>query len=187
MNEKSLKEKNLTATERLENVETLVLGLTQNSANMADQFKIIFDTFKAIVARHDALERCLLKAGIVTTAQIESEMSEARMAELKGKVDTLIASGVFSKIDAVNEKSFIVGREVKKESGEVITPRIQVLFSSIEAEGQKQLLGKKAGDQVQFKPEDDVLFEVEEIYEIKDAPASEESASEAPASSEKTA
>lgn len=169
MNEKSLKEKTLTATERLENVETLVLGLTQNSANMADQFKMVFDTFRAVVARHDALERCLIKAGLVTAKAIEDEMSEARLQELKNKVETLVASGVFVKGETITANSFIVGREVKKDSGEVVTPRIQILCSSLDADGQKKIEGKKAGDQVLFKETDEVLFEVEEVYDIKDS------------------
>lgn len=171
--------KTLTATERLQNLEMMVLSHEQILNNVASQSALLYETVKAMVENNGAVERVLQKANIMTQEAKDKELEEIRLKLLKDKLTVLVDNGTLVPATVVTEKSFFVGREVSKETLAVVTPRLQFLVTSLDPEGQQVIIGKSVGDQIQFPVNDKILFEIEEVYDVYDAPAPQEIAPEA--------
>lgn len=173
-------QKQRSATDRLNDVEQGVMSIFQALDNMARDMMLIKDAIKLLGNKVDSVVKV---AGLSDDA-ISAGMIENNVAELKGKVDSLIEQGILAAQELIDLQSFIVVREVD-DAGKVVNPRLQFTVNAIAPEVSEKLVGAKVGALIDVK-EGSLKVEVLEIYGIQtpkaaEAPAAETGTEESPA------
>lgn len=165
----NVKEKltNLTAAQRIEALENMVIGLdtairqiVNNMTNISEALKLLGNKVGAIVTASGS-------GSPITDEVISQIMTENRVLELKSKLNDLIQQGRLSPSEELSENSFFVGREIDAETGEVVNLRVQTAVAALAKDVRDALIGKKVGDLVSFG-KDKLSLEIEEIYSIND-------------------
>jgi hypothetical protein len=160
------------ASQRIEDLERALMSLFQTCDNMARDLTLVKDAVKILGNKVDAIA----KAAGISDDTISAIMVENNVAELKGKVDTLVSSGVLVLTDTAGDSSFLVGSEINEE-GTVVNPRLQFALSALQGELQEKLKGSKAGDVITLQ-EGKLKFQVQEVYNIQTPTTSEEAPAE---------
>jgi len=159
--------KKLTATQRIEGLESTLSGVMQNTQLLADEINNLRQTLGALGRRLNATIKSG-ESGQVSNDSVNQIITQENIAELKGKVEFLLEQGVLEAFDGeIGEKTFVIGRELDEEKN-VINPRIQFAVASIVPEMKNMLVGKKVGDIVKNDQGDGLLLEVTEIFNIAD-------------------
>lgn len=161
----SQKPKKQTAAQRIEALETQLLGAGQNFQVLAGEIDNLRQTMTALARRLNA-SITVGEKGEISNDAVNQLLVEENTSELKGKVDYLMEQKVLeeAKESDIHERSFVVGRELDEEKN-VINPRIQFAIASIAPEIKALLIGKKVGDVVQ-NSDDGINLEVVEIFDI---------------------
>lgn len=185
---------NRTATQRITDLENLIMSLCSVSDNLArdvmtlkEAIKLLDNKVNSIVKAHNAEEA-------LTDEVLTRIMMENNSAELAAKVANMVAQGILVPEEVISENSFIVGNE-QDNDGKVHNPRLQFALKAIQAaDSREKLQGAKVGDLIEFK-EGALKFKVLESYAIQqpkevqpvtalaavsDAPVAEASAEVAP-------
>jgi hypothetical protein len=152
------------AGEKIEAIEKAIVSVK-------NMIKVMAEEMDKLQQAQTMLSRQI--EGILKVAP-ESEINEKRVSdfvmdqqlkELKNQIEVLVSNGVLSKTEEiVDEKIFIVGKEITKE-GEVVTPRLQASISSLPEQVKTALKNKKVGDLVDFG-ENQLNFQIDEVYKI---------------------
>lgn len=111
--------------------------------------------------------------------ELNKAMLDAAVLDLKGKVDELVELGAIAlgEDQPITDKTFVVGREIDADGNEV-NPRVQFATASMDKSLQDKLMGKKAGDIIEFE-EGQPKFEITEVYLVQEVKKDfEEEASE---------
>jgi hypothetical protein len=165
-----------TAVQRIEDLERGVMGMFQAADNMGRDLMTCKEAIKLLGNKMDSIVKATQRGEDLTDEVIGNIMIENNVAELKGRVDQLVAAGTLvATTEAVDEKNFLVGQEVD-ESGKVLNPRLQFVLGALQPELKEKFLGAKVGDSVVFQ-EGKVKFLLQEAYTVvakqPDAPAAE--------------
>jgi hypothetical protein len=150
---------------------------------MARDLMMVKEALKLLGNKVDAIA----KATGTTDEQLSAIMIANNVAELKTKVDNLVAQGVLVASDIVTSSSFLVGKE-QDDDGKIVNPRLQFAISALGEELKAKMVGAKVGD-VLTLTEGKLKFEVSEIYQVQTVEKTEEAPSESGAeldSSEQT-
>lgn len=153
-------QKQRSATERLNDVEQLLANLYQTADNMARDLLTIKEAIKLLANKLDSVA----KESNLSDDAISQRMLDNNVAELKSKVDDLIAQGILEAESTVTDKSFVVGRE-SDDSGKIMNPRIQFTLAALEPETKDKLVGANVGQVVDIK-EGKYKLEILESYAI---------------------
>lgn len=155
----------LTAAQRLEGLEESVRLLDQALRNVTNNLATITQALKLLGNKTDAIVKANSR-GIALNDEIISQiMVENNVEELEQKVKDLVSAGLLAQSESISDTSFIVGRELDAETKKVVNPRVQIAYSTLNADVKEKLLGKKAGDVVNFGG-DTLEVEIEAVYDI---------------------
>lgn len=174
-----------TAVQRIDDLERGLMGMFQAGDNLARDTMTLKEAIKLLGNKVDAIVKATMAGEDLNDQVLSRIMVENNVTELKNKVSQLIASGTLAPSEnPVDEKTFIVGREVDQD-GTVLNPRLQFVLNSLKEELREKIKGKKVGESVQFQ-EGKLNFEIQETYEIvvPKAPEAEAQAQEAAPASE---
>lgn len=166
--------KQRSATERLTDLEQAVMSAFQGMDGLNRDIMLIKDAIKLLGNKVDSIVQLLNRGESVNDATIAAQMVQNNIAELKAKVDNLVAQGVLVAEEAVTKDSFIVARELA-EDGTVLQPRIQTTLAATSPKAQEALIGVKPGETVAI-PETTLKVEIVETYKIQAPEAPQEEA-----------
>lgn len=170
-------QKQRSATERLADLEQAMMSLYQTIDNMARDLLTVKEAIKLLGNKTSSIA----KVGGFSDEAISAVMIENNVADLKAKVDDLIAQGLLVAEAIVTENSFVVGRE-SDDTGKVINPRIQFVVSALSDELKAKFAGAGTGQTLDLQ-EGKLKFEVLESYLIQ-TPTAPEAVAEAAAPAE---
>jgi len=159
------KTKNLTAAQRLEGLEQAVISLDNALRNTVNTQEMLHQAIKILGNKIDAVVKVERAGGDLTDEAISDMMVQNNVQELKQKVSDMVNSGLLVLTEEAKENSFVAGREIDPETKKVQNPRIQIALSALKQEARNLVLGKKAGDTVDFG-KDKLSIELEEVYDI---------------------
>jgi hypothetical protein len=154
------KEQPKSATQRIGDLENAVMNLYQTLNGMAKDIMTIKEALKLLGNKSDAM----VKVGGFADADIDKAMVANNVAELKAKVDGLVAQGVLVADAVANENSFVVGREIDADD-KVVNPRIQFVMTSIPPDAAKKIVGAKPGDVLTFG-DGKLKLAVDEVFTV---------------------
>lgn len=157
-------QKQRSATDRLNDVEQATMSIFQALDNMTRDLMLVKDAIKLLGNKLDSVVKVVASGGTLTDETISAVMVENNIAELKSKVDDLIARGVLVSELEVQPESFVVIREVD-ETGKVVNPRLQFTMAALPKETVDKLLGAQPGQVLQIK-EGTLSVEILETYTI---------------------
>ena len=166
-------ESNKTATQRIEDLEKGLMSTFQVVEMMTKDILTLKDAVKLLNNKLDAVVKNSKSGLELSEDNIGAHMIANNVAELKAKVDSLVAQGILSPGDTVTDNSFIVGREIDS-TGQVVNPRLQVVFSALTELAKAKLIGAKVGDLIEIE-EGKLKLELMETFSIvqPDAPSAE--------------
>lgn len=175
----------MNAAQRLEALENIIANL---GSKLETQFQVVADEINRLNELNVALAKrlnAIIKAGDegdINGKSVKGIIIDEAAKELKSKVDMLIEQGilVLNNDKAIDENTFVVGRELNTE-GEEINPRTQFLVGSLQEAGRNLVIGKKAGDSIKDEERQQTLI-ITETYDVRqiDTSASEEESTPAP-------
>lgn len=157
------KPKKMNATQKIANLESIVVGQEQQIKILADEIDRLRGTINSLSKR--------LNASIQATENhdtVNKIIIDENVKELEGKVKFLVDQKILT-LDQeaeVTEKTFVVGRELNAE-GEVINPRVQFALGSLPEDLKEKIKGNKVGGLVQTD-ESDLRLEITEVYRINE-------------------
>lgn len=172
---KQPKTQKLTAAQRIEMLERLVLQYSQRFNILADEIDRLRATVQSLSNRVTATITATDSEDAVKQIQVQKNTEE-----LEGKVKFLTDRGVLVKNDemTVVDKCFVVGRDVD-DAGKVTNPRVQFAVNSLPQELKDTIIGKKMGDLI--KPEGaPTSLEIVELYEVHEVDLNKEFPQESP-------
>jgi hypothetical protein len=161
-----------TASQRIEDLERALMSLYQTADNMARDLLTVKEAIKLIGNKLDVVA----KAANISDDTISKGMIDNNVAELKGKVTSLVENGVLVASEELLDSSFVVGQEVDTD-GNVVNPRIQFTLGSLRPEVKAKIQAGKKGEAIDLE-EGKLRFIITEVYSIV-APKPQEA--EAPA------
>jgi hypothetical protein len=154
-----------TAVQRIEDLERGVMGMFQNGDNMGRDLMTIKEAIKLLGNKIDAIVKATQRGEDLNDDIIGKIMVENNVAELKARVDQLVAAGTLvATTEPVDEKTFVVGQEVD-DTGKVLNPRLQFVLGALQEELRNKIKGSKVGDSVVFQ-EGKLKFELQEAYSV---------------------
>lgn len=155
-----------TATQRLEDLENMMMNMFHTADNMARDIITLKEAVKLLGNKVDSIVTLLSTGKEVSDDTVADIMMENNSKELKSKVDGLVEQGILVLSDGiVGTRSFVVGRELD-DTGQVVNPRIQFALSALPENLQSKVVGSKAGDVVTLE-EGKLNLEVLEVYSIE--------------------
>ncbi len=127
-------------------------------------------TLNLIDRRFAEIEEVLAAVKALNPA-VENEISRARQARRDAHTEAArkaleagVASGDIAVVEAISDKSVIVGHERNADGTDKEQARSQILFSTVKPEFQEQLRGKGIGTTITGT--DGGTFEVLEVYDL---------------------
>lgn len=162
---------NRTAAQRLADLETAVAQLYRTADYMTRDLSLLKNAAKLLNNKVSAIVEASASEEGVTDAVIDRIMIDNNVKDLANRVTNMIVNGIVSKEDEVSDNAFLVGSETD-ENGKLTNPRIQFSLSQVSPEVKAKLLGKKAGDVVNFV-EGKGSFTLLESYKIQPPPTPE--------------
>lgn len=173
-------QKQRTASERIEDLENAMRGLFQSIEAMANEMGALKNAIRLINGKTDAIMKAANASSGITEASVTEQMIAANVAELKAKVDNMIAQGVLEAEQTVTASSFVVGQEVES-NGTVANPRLQFSMNALPEEIKSKIVGTAVGQTATFE-EGKLGLTVLESYSVvvPKAPEAEAPAETAP-------
>ena len=159
------KPKKMNAAQKIDALENLVVGHGQQIKMLGDEVNKLRNSIVSLSRR--------LNASIQATDSNDSVKKiivEENVKELEGKVQFLVDQKILIKSDesVVVDKTFIVGREIDKDSN-VVNPRIQFAVGSLPEEMKSKMMGHKVGDVIETGS-NELKLEITEAYVIAEPP-----------------
>ena len=177
-----------TAVQRIDDLERGLMGMYQAADNMGRDLMTVKEAIKLLGNKIDAIVKATQRGEDLTDEVIGNIMVQNNVADLKARVDQLVASGTLvATLEPVDEKNFVVGQEVD-DTGKVLNPRLQFVLGALNEDLRNKIKGAKVGDSVVFQ-EGKLKFDLQEAYAVvTPAPAVEaEAATEAVADTQAVA
>ena len=115
------------------------------------------------------------EGGQITNDSVNNLIVQDNVKKLEAQVKQLVDMGVLTTGSTVTETSFVVGRELDTE-GKVTNPRLQLAASTASETFKHLLIGKSAGDIILVDAENNISFELIELYDIKQTEVTEDAA-----------
>jgi regulator of replication initiation timing len=179
----------ISSKERLDNLEARVRELTEAMQGLSDanqtmalQLGSLTLSLQGQIKRNNtlraelgALVEIVSQGGQISKEAIRQRVLDASAAELKRRVEELIAKGYLVSTEEVAEDSFIVAQQ-QDRNGNIVSQRLQVLVSSLEPETQQKILSKKAGETVDLGENEPLLYILEIYKDVSEATDSPEEA-----------
>lgn len=163
--------KQLTASQRIDNLENAVMGMYQTVDNMARDLLTLKSAVQLLDNKLSAVVKASNQGEALTNDVLDRLMQQNNAESLKSKVDAFVAQGILVPAESVKQNSFLVGRELA-EDGTVVNMRIQFVVASAQKEAQDKLVGAKVGDVVSFE-EGKPKLEVLEVFDVHTPTASD--------------
>lgn len=159
--------KKMTAAQRIEHLEGTIMGIYKNFDILANDIDQLRNTITGLAKRLNATIEAA-ESGTVNNEQVNNIIIQQNVEELKAKVEFLVEQGVLKKSEenVVGENSFVVGRELDGEKN-VLNPRLQFAFATLNETGKELVKGKTLGDLVKNENNDGHL-EITEIFDVVD-------------------
>jgi hypothetical protein len=163
---------------RLEAQVESLLALTKTSDSnftmLAEEIDKLRDLTLGIGRRVNATIQAA-EGGQITNDSVNNLIVLDNVKKLEAQVKQLTDMGVLSAGNEVGENSFVVGRELDA-NGKITNPRLQLAASTASEAFKGVLLGKKLGDIILVDAENNVSFELTELYDIKQTEVTEDAA-----------
>ena len=179
--------KKATSTQKLAALEDKAMSHEKNFLVLADEI----DQLKVVIQGLAKRLNAAIKAGEtedgLSNKSVQDIIVEETVKELEGKVSFLQEQGLLAKAgedETAGDTSFIVGKEVNTETGEVVNPRAQFSMTTLNPELKAKIVGLKVGESVSFR-EEDPDFVITEIFNITDVEVNKDFEQEAEATPEK--
>jgi hypothetical protein len=153
--------------DQVEDLAKQIKDLHMSNVALATQVENLRLSTMYLKDRLDAVVSLSERESKLSKDDVEQEVISRNIELLKGEVQRALEAGALTKSDIIGHRSFIVAKETEKESGKIIQPRVQVSMMSMPPEVQQDFVGKSVGDIVE---KDSVEIEVQEIYDITEAP-----------------
>ncbi len=154
-----------TAVQRIDDLERGLMGMYQAGDNLAKDIVTLKEALKLLGNKVDAIVKATMAGEDLNDDVLSRIMVQNNVEELKNKVSQLVVSGTLQPTEEpVDEKNFIVGREVD-DTGKVLNPRLQFVLGSLQPELQAKIKGSKVGDTIAFQ-EGKLKFEIQEAYSV---------------------
>lgn len=158
--------KKLTAVERLGQLEGAVGIMDQAIGNLAQNVETIADQNQKNKDNIEALVWILSQGMAVSETTITQAKTALGIAKLDSKIKSFLDQKLITPGEALGENSIVVGRELDAKTGEVVNPRLQFMVSSLTENNKPKFLGKKPGDTVLPEESSDLVFEIEQVYDL---------------------
>mgnify|MGYP001551294296 FL=1 len=178
--------KKATSTQKLAALEDKAMSHEKNFLVLADEI----DQLKVVIQGLAKRLNAAIKAGEtedgLSNKSVQDIIVEETVKELEGKVSFLQEQGLLAKAgedETAGDTSFIVGKEVNTETGEVVNPRAQFSMTTLNPELKAKIVGLKVGESVSFR-EEDPDFVITEIFNITDVEVNKDFEQEAEATPE---
>jgi hypothetical protein len=173
-----------TAVQRIDDLERGLMDMFQAGDNLSRDVYTIKEAIKLLGNKVDAIVKATMAGEDLNDDVLSRIMVENNVADLKSKVDQLVAIGTLVASEApIEENNFVVGREVD-DTGKVLNPRLQFVLASLEEKLRAKIKGAKVGDSVDFK-DGKLKFEIQQVYSVvapkpPEAPAAPDANAAAP-------
>ncbi len=165
----SQQEKPLSATERLARLEHNIFALDNITRNMMRSSEMQKTAITLLGRKVNAIVDLAVAAGVnISEDAIDQKMEENSIKELAEVVEEYKKAGQMIDSEVIDKDSFVVCREINKETGKLVNARLQFPFMDIDEVSQNNLFGKKKGDIVTWSSDDRFEVEILEVYKIVD-------------------
>lgn len=156
----------LNASQKLEALEQMIITQEARILTLADEIDKNRILISSLNKRLNASIRAAESGGL-NNESVNKLIVEDNVRELEGKVKFLVDQGALKleNESEIDEKSFVVGRGVDDE-GNVVNPRLQFAVNSLDESVKTPLMGRKAGEVIQYS-EEEPKIEITEIYKIQ--------------------
>ena len=141
---------NRTATQRIEDLEKMVVLLYQSNSELVAAVQnfqrflgdmgLVKDALKLLNRKAEAIVQAASESSGITAASVSELVIKMNVEDLKNQVEGYLASGQIEPTDSVTATSFVVCEESNSD-GVVVNPRIQFRTDTVEEKVQKALLG----------------------------------------------
>jgi hypothetical protein len=159
---------------QVESLLALTKAYDSNFTMLAEEVDKIRDLALGIGRRVNATIQAA-EGGQITNDSVNNLIVLDNVKKLEAQVKQLLEMGVLATGEEVGEFSFVVGRELDV-NGKVTNPRLQLAASTASETFKDLLIGKKLGDIILVDTENNVSFEVTELYDIKQTEVAEDAA-----------
>ena len=95
--------------------------------------------------------------------RIQKRIVEANIEGMKTELEKAKADGHLVDAKVIGTESFVVIRELDKDSGKVVQDRTQIAIKNLPQEISSDFIGKKVGDKIE---KDTVIIEITELYDL---------------------
>lgn len=146
------------ASQRLDDLEGAMMQAFQSFQSISRDIGIMKEAIQLLGAKVDAI----VSISQIAPAAIEQAMIMAKVADLKSRVDNLLASGTLTAATEVSDNSFIVGEELDKD-GKVTNPRIQFGVGALSPEIREKFKGGTVGSNIALEGASLSLLEIYDI------------------------
>lgn len=158
------KQDNRSAGQRLADLENAIMSLYNVADSLTRDFMVLRDAVKLLDNKMNSVIKASNNGEPLSDEVIDRIMTENTVAELKRKVENMVAQGVVLPETQVSGNSFLVGSELEAD-GTVRNPRLQFALKTLPQALQDKLVGVDVGTVVHL--EDGKLdFKVMESYVI---------------------
>lgn len=155
--------KQRTATQRIEDLETSLVGLYSVTNNMARDLVMLKEALGLLGKKSDAIVKAVNIGGEITDQRLSELMIESNVEEMKKTVEAALAEGKLSVSESAGESAYLVVRQVDAE-GKVINRRLQFGLAAVPEQIKEKFKDAKAGDVLDLG--DSIKTEVLEVYTI---------------------
>lgn len=156
-------QKKANASQRLETLETIVLGLDSKFKIVGEELDRLREALQIAI---ENLNELMAVSGL--QKQVEENLIKKNAEKMKEQLDLMVEKGALTKKsedESICINSYVYAREINSD-GDVVNPRLHFSVKSIPEEDQKVLLGKKVGEVVFKEEKSEVGLEIMEIYKI---------------------
>ena len=171
-----------TAVQRIEDLETSLVGLYSVNNNMVRDLMLLKDALSLMGKKVDAIVQAINQGGEITDQLLSDIMIQKNVDEMKKVVEGAVSDGRLSSGDTVGDASYLVVEQSSPE-GKVLNPRLQFGLNVVSDVVKEKLKGSKAGDVLDLG--DSLQTKILEVYTItppKDDSEESESQEAAPES-----
>jgi hypothetical protein len=157
-----------TASQKIQDLERAVMAGFQTMDNITRDILTIKEAIKLLGNKVDSIVKASERGLGLNDDVLSNIMIENNVAELKDKVTNLVTQGILGSQEAVDDNSFLVGREIS-DSGEVVNPRLQFALHALREDMREKLKGARPGNIIVLE-EGKLKFELLETYTVVTSP-----------------
>jgi len=150
-------------SERVEALELSVENLSAANLGMAQALENQRRVVVSLAEKMDAIFYLSSANQPITEEAVDARVIDLKEKELKAETEQALTNGDIKPAKVVGNQSFVVVRELDKDTKKVIQPRAQIALAYMPDEVKDDFLGKKKGDKIE---NGNVIIEIIEVYDF---------------------